>query len=107
MSTVEFFFNDPATTEIYTLSLPDALPISATLGASGRHARTAHRVLADLPAEREAPRSGAPGDRRAERPRVVGGPIGAAGVYVPGGLGRRVAHRGAGRGRGPCPEPGI
>src|SRR2546430_17171535 len=23
-----FFFNDPATTEIYTLSLPDALPIS-------------------------------------------------------------------------------
>ena len=22
-----FFFNDPATTEIYTLSLPDALPI--------------------------------------------------------------------------------
>src|SRR2546430_17441851 len=25
---VFFFFNDPATTEIYTLSLPDALPIS-------------------------------------------------------------------------------
>ena len=24
-----FFFNDTATTEIYTLSLPDALPISA------------------------------------------------------------------------------
>src|SRR5260221_299849 len=23
-----FFYNDPATTEIYTLSLPDALPIS-------------------------------------------------------------------------------
>src|SRR5437899_9338679 len=29
-----FFFNDPATTEIYTLSLHDALPISATF-ASG------------------------------------------------------------------------
>src|SRR6202041_4143651 len=28
-----FFFNDPATTEIYTLSLHDALPISA----GGRH----------------------------------------------------------------------
>src|SRR2546427_2438930 len=29
MSTVDsFFFNDPATTEIYTLSLHDALPIS-------------------------------------------------------------------------------
>src|SRR2546430_6540518 len=26
-----FFFNDPATTEIYTLSLPDALPISRIL----------------------------------------------------------------------------
>src|SRR5215217_9744943 len=28
-----FFFNDTATTEIYTLSLHDALPISASLGA--------------------------------------------------------------------------
>src|SRR3989442_9878637 len=28
-----FFFNDTATTEIYTLSLHDALPISAVLGA--------------------------------------------------------------------------
>src|SRR5450432_200411 len=28
-----FFFNDPATTEIYTLSLHDALPISAAAGA--------------------------------------------------------------------------
>src|SRR6266446_10699351 len=28
-----FFFNDTATTEIYTLSLHDALPISAHLGA--------------------------------------------------------------------------
>ena len=27
-SVVVFFFNDPATTEIYTLSLHDALPIS-------------------------------------------------------------------------------
>src|SRR3712207_7296284 len=45
-----FFFNDPATTEIYTLSLHDALPISAlpwhgraalpspaSLRAAGRH----------------------------------------------------------------------
>src|SRR5690242_20988042 len=29
-----FFFNDPATTEIYTLSLHDALPISAILTTS-------------------------------------------------------------------------
>src|SRR2546430_4396076 len=30
-----FFFNDTATTEIYTLSLHDALPISRGLGARG------------------------------------------------------------------------
>src|SRR2546430_8620210 len=30
-----FFFNDTATTEIYTLSLHDALPISAHLRAAG------------------------------------------------------------------------
>src|SRR6266540_7279407 len=35
-----FFFNDTATTEIYTLSLHDALPISADRAASRqRHAR--------------------------------------------------------------------
>src|SRR2546430_16618452 len=28
-----FFFNDPATTEIYTLSLHDALPISSRISA--------------------------------------------------------------------------
>ena len=34
-----FFFNDTATTEIYTLSLHDALPISGTGGLLGnRHA---------------------------------------------------------------------
>src|SRR5438046_7187517 len=31
-----FFFNDPATTEIYTLSLHDALPISAPMPAIHR-----------------------------------------------------------------------
>src|SRR5688572_31551734 len=42
-----FFFNDPATTEIYTLSLHDALPILGT-GAGGRarrsRGRAAHRA---------------------------------------------------------------
>src|SRR2546426_1819398 len=33
LSLLLFFFNDTATTEIYTLSLHDALPISAVLGA--------------------------------------------------------------------------
>src|SRR5256885_4214269 len=39
-----FFFNDTATTEIYTLSLHDALPISA--GGSHRFAKV--EVLAEL-----------------------------------------------------------
>src|SRR5436305_11964815 len=33
---MSFFFNDPATTEIYTLSLHDALPISASAAARNR-----------------------------------------------------------------------
>src|SRR3712207_7887528 len=33
--TVFFFFNDTATTEIYTLSLHDALPISCEFGLEG------------------------------------------------------------------------
>src|SRR6266567_5029845 len=39
-----FFFNDTATTEIYTLSLHDALPISAARAQSGRAERTARGV---------------------------------------------------------------
>src|SRR2546429_4371370 len=37
-----FFFNDTATTEIYTLSLHDALPISAGAGWQQRHRRDGH-----------------------------------------------------------------
>src|SRR5688572_33503724 len=40
VSLVLFFFNDTATTEIYTLSLHDALPISrAAASSAGRRAR--------------------------------------------------------------------
>src|SRR3712207_8185821 len=35
-----FFFNDTATTEIYTLSLHDALPISNKIGANSLLVRT-------------------------------------------------------------------
>src|SRR5256886_17087868 len=35
MSTLLFFFNDTATTEIYTLSLPDALPIAQVRRGEG------------------------------------------------------------------------
>src|SRR3712207_9550507 len=34
-----FFFNDTATTEIYTLSLHDALPICEMMGVSAQHNR--------------------------------------------------------------------
>src|SRR6266571_9351137 len=44
-----FFFNDTATTEIYTLSLHDALPTSSTAGASfhGRDMPGTTRMVVD------------------------------------------------------------
>src|SRR2546426_247241 len=50
-----FFFNDTATTEIYTLSLHDALPISGTPGRRGGR-RRADPPRAS-PAPRRAPRA--------------------------------------------------
>src|SRR2546427_10656274 len=55
---VFFFFNDTATTEIYTLSLHDALPISAN------RLRRGHR----LPQYRAPGPAGRGGDPRATRP---------------------------------------
>src|SRR5437867_7189306 len=52
-----FFFNDPATTAIYTLSLHDALPISAP-GASSQPARAR--------AAREGSRANDPPAKRSE-----------------------------------------
>src|SRR2546430_13092400 len=46
-----FFFNDTATTEIYTLSLHDALPILQLVGA-GRAALDPDHVGAELPVRR-------------------------------------------------------
>src|SRR2546430_12276116 len=48
-----FFFNDTATTEIYTLSLHDALPILLTLGNSRKSVRllvwrSSTRIWAEL-----------------------------------------------------------
>src|SRR5438105_9509161 len=39
-----FFFNDPATTEIYTLSLHDALPICPAGAGSSRRAASSDRA---------------------------------------------------------------
>src|SRR3712207_7075569 len=63
-----FFFNDTATTEIYTLSLHDALPIfldgtaPALRGPGGRHSGQSDRLAVI----------------RLARPLAVGGPRGAA-----------------------------
>src|SRR6266536_6577226 len=51
-----FFFNDTATTEIYTLSLHDALPISALAARS------------PVPVEVDVGRLGGPGAGRLDRP---------------------------------------
>src|SRR3712207_8110404 len=58
-ASVIFFFNDTATTEIYTLSLHDALPIGPAAGPRG----TAHRP--DPP--RAAPARPHPGRRPGHR----------------------------------------
>src|SRR3712207_6857480 len=63
-----FFFNDTATTEIYTLSLHDALPISRQrrrrgLGVGGRGAGRGD----DPPAGAARDRAGGRGDRKSTR----------------------------------------
>src|SRR3989475_10886939 len=62
-----FFFNDTATTEIYTLSLHDALPISARVPGDGggrRFLLAARRAAPRLPhAERGDRPAGRLGDR--------------------------------------------
>src|SRR2546430_8114351 len=99
-----FFFNDTATTEIYTLSLHDALPIwKIGLGAL--------QLAMDAQADAEVPLpglTGADGERRGCRGRaarpggarlggVGGGPAGPR-RREEGGVGRPPAGRGGGRG---------
>src|SRR2546430_17000449 len=113
-----FFFNDTATTEIYTLSLHDALPIShLSKPGSEDRARSPHVALRTdppgrpafhhgLPGHRQAPdaahgrpaegrdepaRASAPRTRRQERPP----PNGAAALHTP----RRGLHPRALKGR--------
>src|SRR2546430_11896753 len=49
-----FFFNDTATTEIYTLSLHDALPISRECGGPGLARAVRERVQVSATHERAA-----------------------------------------------------
>src|SRR5260370_14336879 len=60
-----FFFNDTATTEIYTLSLHDALPISCTCAPRRRCGRSPRRERGRCP----SPGAPAPGRRRPDRVR--------------------------------------
>src|SRR2546430_9794980 len=61
-----FFFNDTATTEIYTLSLHDALPIS---GRAGRVARRSlrHRARGMPPVDRQQAGRDGTRDRKSTR----------------------------------------
>src|SRR2546429_5828338 len=64
-----FFFNDTATTEIYTLSLHDALPISGTAaprGCADLRAHAASRSAAGAARRRPPPRAAAPRVRSEE-----------------------------------------
>src|SRR5256885_7871594 len=64
-----FFFNDTATTEIYTLSLHDALPISATQAATPAGDSTANkgaRLVAVSSSTPAAPVSAATATTRSE-----------------------------------------
>src|SRR3712207_9390811 len=56
VSLLFFFFNDTATTEIYTLSLHDALPISPVSTASS--STCSRRGSASTPSRRRWPRAG-------------------------------------------------
>src|SRR2546425_12510626 len=72
-----FFFNDTATTEIYTLSLHDALPISPASGGSA-DARTSRPPETAPPAAAAAarplrPRRGARGHQEEARRNHPGG----------------------------------
>src|SRR3989449_11499481 len=61
-----FFFNDTATTEIYTLSLHDALPISSRRAASSGHTLPRAGPPPGLGVAREAPHP-LDGDRKSTR----------------------------------------
>src|SRR5438876_12271463 len=62
-----FFFNDPAPTEIYTLSLHDALPISRGDADPGRK-----RIFQRFPGRALLPRRAAAGDwRRHQRTAAI------------------------------------
>src|SRR2546430_5701038 len=65
---VFFFFNDTATTEIYTLSLHDALPISRLVPEAARLVPEAARLVPEAARVVPEPARVAPGSLRPARP---------------------------------------
>src|SRR5690348_17798294 len=63
-----FFFNDTATTEIYTLSLHDALPISSSKPCCSGPRQACHGEEGPLGADVQGPPVESPRRRRHERP---------------------------------------
>src|SRR5438876_8493552 len=64
-STFLFLSNDPATSEIYTLSLHDALPISAI--SSGSRSWRVYPSVSSPPAPSATRQKGTPSDRKSTR----------------------------------------
>src|SRR2546422_7065996 len=64
LNSVFFFFNDTATTEIYTLSLHDALPISPPVSTQ---ARSSTPESTQTPTDSTAPRDAAGASTRIRR----------------------------------------
>src|SRR3712207_7826013 len=59
-----FFFNDTATTEIYTLSLHDALPICNVVVTQGKNILRGDRLVVDMTSGVSRVESGNAGDGR-------------------------------------------
>src|SRR6266849_3488329 len=108
-----FFFNDTATTEIYTLSLHDALPISPAAGGriAARPRRAARRRQLPRP-DRQRRRRGPPGLSPRSARNALRRPIAPADARVrsprvSSARGRGAASRGAGDERRGCDPHGI
>src|SRR5687768_18475015 len=67
ISSIFFFFNDTATTEIYTLSLHDALPIFSFLETSAKTATNVDAAFLTMSKELIAAREKAAADRKSTR----------------------------------------
>src|SRR5260370_1606828 len=71
---IDFFFKDPATTEIYPLSPHDALPITSRVGIAGAATRQGLRVAGAPrdPQPASAVREARPGRPTARQSRKIG-----------------------------------